>query len=438
MLEIGKVYRLSRKEKSPDVIEVDGLPNFFYETAIPHANTQFEVQRGIHVFAKVKGPDGKERIPMIFITSSPYKAGSEDTPWKDDFDPDNGRIKYYGDNKSADKEPEDAAGNRALLSLMQVFRSSDSDIRAKEGVPLLYFERVTVDGRVKGNLKFQGFGIATGAELVTQFTLNKNSGKKNYFSNYQYNFVVFSLNKEQEKFDFVKWIGARYDTSLTAEETNQYAPQSWKDWIGAGAGNLIKVRREVPGQKIIRYSDQLPDSGSADFKLLTEIYEYYTSNMKLSNFEALSMEVTRKVIEENEASCMPGWILPKSDKYEKNFMMRMDVGHDALSGIHFPILGYANCVRPTQMVDNKDVESTLSKLNPGWVAAFVSMSFFSESIQEKVYSEGLPVMMINGKKIVQIVKDELFVTKFTLEEYLEQLEENYKVENKAPQEIVEV
>lgn len=29
MLEIGKVYRLSRKEKSPDVIEVDGLPNFF-------------------------------------------------------------------------------------------------------------------------------------------------------------------------------------------------------------------------------------------------------------------------------------------------------------------------------------------------------------------------------------------------------------------------
>lgn len=25
MLEIGKVYRLSRKEKSPDVIEVDGF-----------------------------------------------------------------------------------------------------------------------------------------------------------------------------------------------------------------------------------------------------------------------------------------------------------------------------------------------------------------------------------------------------------------------------
>ena len=114
MLEIGKVYRLSRKEKSPDVIEVDGLPNFFYETAIPHANTQFEIQRGIHVFAKVKGPDGKERIPMIFVTSSPYKPGSEDT-----------------------------AGNRALLSLMQVFRNSDSDIRAKEGIPLLYFERVS-------------------------------------------------------------------------------------------------------------------------------------------------------------------------------------------------------------------------------------------------------------------------------------------------------
>ena len=224
MLEIGKIYRISRKEKNPDVIEVDGLPNFFHETAVPHAGTQFEVQRGIHVFSKVTGADGNERIPLVFITSSPYKAGSEDTPWKDYFDPDHGQIKYYGDNKSSEIEAEDTPGNRALLKLMQIYSSNDSEIRASQGVPLLYFERVTVDGRMKGNLKFQGFGIVTSAERINQFKQDKNSGRTYYFSNYKYNLAVFSLKQEQEKFDFIKWIGARYDSSLTVEETNQYAP----------------------------------------------------------------------------------------------------------------------------------------------------------------------------------------------------------------------
>lgn len=438
MLEIGKVYRLSRREKNCDTIEVDGLPNFFHETAISYVDIQFDVQRGIHAFSKVKGPDGKERIPMIFITSSPYKAGSEDTPWKDNFNPDHGIIKYYGDNKSADKNPEQSIGNRTLLKLMQVFESSDRDIRAREGVPLLYFERVTVNGRIKGNLKFQGFGIATSAQLVVQFTINKNSGKKNYFSNYQYNFIVFSLKKEQEKFDFVKWIGARYNPSLTTEETNQFAPQSWRDWIDAGIENISMFRREISGEKSIRYSDQLPKYGSSEFKLLTQIYEYYSSNMRFCNFEVLAMEVTRKVIEENNVSCIPGWILQKSNKHGKDFIMRMDVGTESLSGIHFPILGYASCVNPTQMVDESDVNSAIANLNQGWVAAYVTTSFFSECIQKKVYSNGLPVMMINGKKIVQVVKNALFANKLSLEEYLEKLEETYKFKNKLPQEILNV
>lgn len=438
MLEIGKVYRLSKKEKSPDVNIVDGLPNFFHETAIPYAGTQFEVQRGIHVFAKVKGPDDKERIPMIFITSSPYKAGSEDTPWKDCFEPEHGRIKYYGDNKSAKKDPEDVAGNRALLKLMQVYQSNDAEIRAREGVPLLYFERVTVDGRVKGNLKFQGFGIAAAAELVTQFTEDKNTGKKEYFSNYQYNLVVFSLKQEKEQFDFVKWIGARYNTSLTSEETNQFAPKSWQDWIGAGTANISKVRRLIPGQKIIRYSDQLPDAGSADFKLLTSIYEYYTSSMKIHNFETLAIEVIRKVIENNNATCIPGWILPESGGYNKDFVVRMDIGNDVLTGIRVPVIGHAHCVRPTQAVNNTEMKQMYNIVKPGWAAAFITTSYFSEDVQNKAFLSSCPVMLVNGKKIVQIVREGLFASKLLLNEYLDLLEDSYRFAPKKPEEIINI
>lgn len=438
MLEIGKIYRISRKEKNPDVTEVDGLPNFFHETAVPHAGTQFEVQRGIHVFSKVTGADGNERIPLIFITSSPYKAGSEDTPWKDYFDPDHGKIKYYGDNKSSEIEAEDTPGNRALLKLMQIYSSNDSEIRASQGVPLLYFERVTVDGRMKGNLKFQGFGIVTSAERINQFKQDKNSGRTYYFSNYQYNLAVFSLKQEQEKFDFIKWIGARYDSSLTAEETNQYAPQSWRDWIGAGVGNLTKVRREISGPKIVRYVEQLPNSGSTEFRLLTKIYEIYTNSMQIHNFEALAMEVTRKVIEENGASFIPGWLLPKSDKYNEDFVLRMDIGRDILTGVKLPIIGHANCVHPTQVIIHNDIKHLYEIVKSGWAVAYVTTSFFSESVQKEAFSSAYPIIMINGRKIAQVVHDELFANKLSIEEYLDSLEKLYTFRNRNPEEIIDL
>ena len=434
MLEIGKVYRVSRKEKNSEVKEVDGLPNFFHETSIPHAGTQFEVQRGIHVFAKVKGPDGKERIPMIFITSSPYKAGSEDTPWKDIFEPDQGRIKYYGDNKSSKNAPESVPGNKALLGLMQVYQTSDSEIRAKEGVPLLFFERVTVDGRFKGNLKFHGFGIATAAKRVTQYTKDKKSNRKDCFLNYQYDFVVFSLEQEHDKLDFVRWIGSRYNTLLTAEQTNQYAPQSWQDWINNG--NVEKVRRVINGNKIIRYSEQLPDLGSAEYKLLLKIVEYYTSSTKICNFEVLAMEIIKKVIESNDVTCITGWILDNFEVFKNDFVVRMDVGNDFLTGIQVPVVGHAQCIQPTQAINNEDMKHLYDVAKPGWVTAYITTSFFSESVQNKALMSRCPVIMINGKKVAEIVHDELLFNKMSLFEYLDSLEERYQFDNKHPDEII--
>ena len=74
MLEIGKVYRLPQKQlKSTDI--VDGLPNFYYETNTPGFG--FAFQRGIHKVKEIKTISGKKRCPLIIISSSPTKAGSE-------------------------------------------------------------------------------------------------------------------------------------------------------------------------------------------------------------------------------------------------------------------------------------------------------------------------------------------------------------------------
>lgn len=46
--------------------------------------------------------------------------------------------------------------------------------------------------------------------------------------------------------------------------------------------------------------------------------------------------------------------------------------------------------------------------------------------------------MINGQKVAQIVREELFNKKLLLHEYLELLEENSSIENKMPEDILNI
>ena len=96
---IGEVYRYSNQNRTPGVPPkvVDGLPNFFYETYGGEGRSSIFFQKGIHNLAAVDLGDGTKRIPAIIISSSPHKAGTDITPWEDEFDPDHGRIRYYGD-----------------------------------------------------------------------------------------------------------------------------------------------------------------------------------------------------------------------------------------------------------------------------------------------------------------------------------------------------
>ena len=232
MLRIGTVYRYSNVI-DPTTPIVDGLPNYFYETYVQNFSS-FKFQRGIHIVQAVTGPDGRSRIPVIIISSSPHKAGSVDTPWQDEYNPDHGYVKYYGDNKSAYMEPNNRKlGNRKLLEFLPVYKSNLESDRENNAVPIVFFERTTINGRLKGNLKFQGFGVLDTAELVTQYDVKNGI----YFPNYRFYFCVFSLKEDQEAFDW-SWIAKRCDPSLSTPETTKFAPNIWKRWVKKGDQDL--------------------------------------------------------------------------------------------------------------------------------------------------------------------------------------------------------
>ena len=430
MLKIGTVYRQARDQNSFNIPIVDGLSNYYYETHVEGFDNTFFFQRGIHSVRTVKGPDGKNRCPLIIISSSPHKAGSDDTPWQDKYDPDRGYVRYYGDNKAGGKQAE-LRGNKVLLDLMRVYNSGDKNTRECEAVPIVFFERTTVDGRKKGNLVFQGYGVIEKAELVTQY--DTKTGE--YFPNYLFHFCVFTMSEDKESFDW-RWIAKRCDSSLTAKQTNEFAPKAWKKWVEKGRDGLHLIRRTVSFFDTVKKEDQLPKANTKEYSRLQDIYHYYDDNKH--NFEYLAMEVTKKVIEENGATCVPGWITKKSGDGGIDYVLRIDIGKQTLSGLKIVVLGQAKCTQPDRKTDGRDIARTVARLKRGWVGAFVTTSYYSVPLQQELNEDKYPIMLINGKKVAEIVDAELFSKGIDLSAYLDSLEQQYRIEKRMAEDIIYV
>ena len=429
MLTIGTIYRMPSSHQE-DKAFVDGLPNFYFESNTP--NVGFAFQKGIHNVQIITSPKGKKRCPLIIISSTPRKAGTEDTPWHDRYDPDHGYVKYYGDNKpELNIRPEDAPGNKILLDLLKYYKSNDEKDRISSAVPVIFFEKCSYDGRAKGNAIFHGFGVLESAELVTQY-----DARHRYFANYLFNFCIFSLAGNNEQFDW-RWITDRCNPDLEVEDTLQYAPASWKRWIKKGHDNVHLVRRSVSGRGLVKDTDQTPVNSF----LLKQIYEYYggkSNNKKKHDFEYLAMEVTIKAIEESGAKCVPGWITKASGDGGVDFVLRIDIGQDELASVHIIVLGQAKCVDPSKPVNGKDIARTVARMKRGWIGAFVTTSFFSEPVQQEVKEDSYPLMMINGAKVASIVEHELFENKQSLDNYLTSLKEKYHQMIRIPEDVLDI
>ena len=93
-------------------------------------------------------------------------------------------------------------------------------------VPLVFFRRVPFDGKQKGDAKFEGLGIVSRVELVSQYSA-KVGGT---FANYAFEFLVLDLTREHDALDW-SWINQRRDPAMTVDQTNVYAPWAWRERV---------------------------------------------------------------------------------------------------------------------------------------------------------------------------------------------------------------
>jgi hypothetical protein len=390
LLRIGTNYRYARPY-APEPVEIDGLPNFFSHVSL-HGETLPTLERGINPMRFVSAIDGSRR-PAILISSSPHKVGSGFTPWQDTFEPDLGTVRYYGDTKSKDSDPNTSPGNAALLEQFRFHTSPRADDR-RRAAPLILFRRVTVQGRAKGNVQFAGVAIIERAERITQF----NPASEEYFTNYVFEFAVLSLTPENDCLDW-GWIDERRNIRATADAILQSAPSAWREWLRFGNDALPRLRRHVSRLSVIPTIDQRPLSGSREEGVLRRIYDFYSG--RKHRFELLASAVAAHVLTRSGAVYREGWITPGSGDHGTDFVGRLTLG-SGFASVKLVVLGQAKCESLSAPTGGVHVARTVARLRTGWIGVYVTTSYFSEPVQREILEDQYPIIPIAGKEVAQV------------------------------------
>lgn len=388
-ISIGQIFRYSSQHSFSDEL-IDGYPSWVGFTAADEKGKKLLMEKGINSPAKVKTQDG-DRLCCIVISSNPEKAGSADTPWQDQFDIDNGYIKYFGDNKNPGIAPETVLGNRELLSQFDLYTSPELAKRMS-ATPLIFMRNIKMAGRRKGYKEFMGFGLITAVQRISQ---NQKNGA--VFTNYVFECAVLSMSGENETFDW-RWIDDRRNPQLNDAETVKFAPASWKQWIQNGASSVERLKRRVSTHKVIKTSEQRVYQGTSDYRILKEVYDFYES--RKTRFECLAAIVTERVLGGSTAGYYPGWVTSPSNDKGADFIGLLKIGGSQFGAANLIVLGQAKCEKMDSPTGGNHIARTVSRLKRGWVGVYVTTSYFSENVQHEVIEDGYPIVLINGKRIV--------------------------------------
>jgi hypothetical protein len=372
--------------------------------------------------------------PAILIGSSPHKAGSAETPWSDFFDIDRGHVRYFGDNRAGSLLPAHAVeGNAALLEQFRLHHDGDRAVRSM-AAPILLFRRVPADGRLKGQVEFDGVALVERVELITQ--VDPPSGET--FPNYRFDLLVLDLSSESDTLDW-GWIDARRRPGASGEETLRLAPKSWRRWVEEGSAAIDTVRRRVVGLSLVPRAAQLPVPGSREGVILELVYRHYkrAGGRSEHGFEAVAELVARRVLA-GSGKYHLGWITRKSGDFGIDFVGRLDVG-EGFATAHLVVLGQAKCEKTTVATSAQDLARTVARLRRGWLGVYVTTSFYSAQTQLEAAEDAYPLVLVNGLQVAQTVYAlALEQGHANVEDWLDEVDRSYpgRLRLRAPEEVL--
>ena len=439
-MQLFELYRYVKPSPGPDIEFIDGYRNIFHATRWPAwpglaGAGRVQLDHGIDSVKEIKAVDGPRR-PAILVASKPHRAGSDWTPWHDELDPDNGHVRYYGDNKAElGTNPLKPPGNWSVLAQFPLHHSATRADRLR-AAPLLFFESLVVEGKAKGYWRFVGVGLVERAERVTQVDRHNR-----LFVNYVFDCLLVDLSAESLGVAW-EWIAARRDPTKSLEDCVALAPAAWRRWVENGSAVKELIRQRIAHGQTLSPAVQRPDAGTPAEDALRLVVEHYKhlggyQGVGEHRFEGLASEIAGSVLRES-GHYRPGWITKRAGDGGIDFVSRLDVGTGAGS-LKLVVLGQAKCVSgKAPVTSGVDLARTVARLDRGWVGAFVTTGYFSDQAQREVIADRFPLLMLNGRHVGEAVVRELLLRGASMSEYIESIDGEYdlRLSSRLPVEIL--
>ena len=439
-MKLFELFRYSKPSPGPDVEFIEGYRNIFNATRWPAwpglvDAGRVQLDHGIDSVSKVKAIDGVRR-PAILIASKPHRAGSDWTPWHDELNPEVGHIRYYGDNKASfGTGPMEPPGNKSVMAEFPLHRSPVRAERLK-AAPLLFFESLVHDGRAKGFWRFIGFGVVERAQMTTQV-----DRQNRWFVNYVFDCALFDLAPEGLELPW-NWVAARRDPTKSQEESLLLAPESWRTWVDQGDRAIDRVRQRVTRFQSLSQGSQRPDAGTPAEDALRAVVAHYNQlgpyqGVGEHRFEGLASEIVGSYLRES-GQYHPGWITKRAGDGGIDFVSRLDLGV-GVGALKLVVLGQAKCVsHNSPPTSGLDLARTVSRLDRGWVGAFVTTGYFSEQAQREVVSDRFPLLMLSGRHVGEAVVKEAALRGDSVSDYIHSVDMDYdhRLSSRLPLEVL--
>ena len=90
-------------------------------------------------------------------------------------------------------------------------------------------------------------------------------------------------------------------------------------------------------------------------------------------------------------------------------------------------------------ISGKDISRTVARLRRGWLGAFVTTSFFSDSLQNEVIEDEYPIMLICGLDLANEVLKMMRATGYkNVNDFLKYIDKDYEsnILLRRPEEIL--
>lgn len=354
---------------------------------------------------------GKTEAPNLVIL---FTSG-EDIYWRDELDSSLGVLLYYGDNKTpgTDLHKTKLHGNEILRYIFELSSSSDIDKR-KKIPPILVFKKTT--GR---NVKFLGLAVP-GIKgkpnkdwLTAVWGCNKNGDR---FQNYKAYFTILNTStgsEYQNGFGInLAWIN---DIEVGEAYNSIHAPIEWKKYILKENYSVLVSKKE----KFVKTKEeQLPDDCNK-MKMLNFLQQYFYSKDRGYSFEKFAADLTQymddSVVDINVTRPYKDGGLDAEGIYR--------IFKNAENTVYVEFYLQAKCYAPANGVVVSDTARLISRIKNRQFGIMFTTSYIAKQAYEEILKDGHPIVIINGKNIIEYIFNELEIR--TISELAKWLTNNY-------------